>query len=100
MGELPMGREAQSARRDERPGRGDRDRELLEARRQRAAEMFRRGEKQAEVARQLRVSPQSVSRWFKEWQAGGMRALKRAKKAGRPPKLTAAQRGRVERALL
>jgi transposase len=73
---------------------------LLEARRRQAAEMFRRGEKQAEVARQLRVSRQAVSRWYRDWKAGGVRALKRAQRAGRPPKLSAAQLRRVERWLL
>src|SRR6266542_1171928 len=95
-----MGANSAEDRRDERPGRTIRDRELLEARRQRAAEMFRRGEKQAEIARQLRVSRQSVSRWFTEWQSGGMRALKRAKRAGRPRKLTTAQLKKVERSLV
>lgn len=89
-----------SERRDERPGRSERDREVLESRRRRAAEMFRRGEKQADIARALRVSAQSVSRWYSEWQQGGLRALNRAKRSGRPPKLTAAQLKAVERTLL
>lgn len=87
-------------RRDERPGRSERDREALEVRRRRAAEMFRRGEKQADIARALRVSAQSVSHWHREWQQDGMRALKKAKRSGRPPKLSAAELKKVERALL
>lgn len=87
-------------RRHERTGRTERDREALEARRRRAAEMFRRGEKQADVARELGVSRQSVSTWYAQWRQGGMRALKRSKRAGRPPKLTAAQKRSIERALL
>lgn len=62
--------------------------------------MFRRGEKQADVARALRVSAQSVSRWHREWQQGGVRALKKARRAGRPPKLTAMDLNKIERALL
>jgi len=87
-------------RHDERPGRSERDREALEARRRRAAEMFRRGERQADVARALRVSAQSVSRWYRDWSQGGMRSLRRAKRAGRPPRLTGVQLKKVERALL
>jgi len=89
-----------AGRRDERPGRSDSDREVLEARRRRAAEMFARGEKQAAIARELRVSRQSVSRWHEEWQRGGMRALKRAQRSGRPSNLSAAQKKKVERSLL
>jgi transposase len=82
-------------RHDERPGRSERDREALEARRRRAAEMFRRGERQADVARALRVSAQSVSRWYRDWSRGGMRPLRRAKRAGRPPRLTGVQLRRL-----
>lgn len=89
-----------SDRRDERPGRTERDREALQARRRRAAEMFRRGETQADVARALRVSRQSVSRWHAEWKRGGTRALGKAKRSGRPPRLEASELKRVERALL
>lgn len=95
-----MKAESSAGRRDDRPGRTGRDRELLEARRRQAAEMFRRGEKQAEIARQLRVSREAVSRWYRAWQGGGVRALQRAKHSGRPPKLTSAQLKQVERSLL
>jgi transposase len=95
-----MGAKGAAGRRDDRPGRSESDREVLEDRRRRAAEMFRRGETQAEVARELRVSRQSVSRWHEEWQAGGVRALKRAPRAGRPSKLSAAQLKKIERSLL
>ena len=47
------------------------ERERLQARRLRAAELFAAGVRQAEVARQLGVSPQSVSVWHARWQAGG-----------------------------
>lgn len=37
----------------------------------------------AEVARSLRVSRQSVSRWYHDWRRGGRAALRVAGRAGR-----------------
>ena len=71
----------------------------MEQRRKRAARMFERGASQADVARELEVSRQSVSRWYADWRRGGPAALKAAGRAGRMPKLTAAQLGEVDRAL-
>jgi transposase len=76
-----------------------RDFEGMEKRRRRAARMFARGATQADVARELEVSRQSVSRWYADWRAGGSRALKAAGRAGRMPRLTAAQLRQVDRAL-
>lgn len=76
-----------------------RDFEGMERRRKRAARMFERGTAQAEVARELGVSRQSVSRWYADWQRGGPAALKAAGRAGRIPKLTEAQLAAVDRAL-
>jgi len=76
-----------------------RDFEGLEKRRRRAARMFERGVSQAEVARELEVSRQSVSRWYADWRAGGTKALKAAGRAGRMPRLTDAQLGRLDLAL-
>jgi transposase len=76
-----------------------RDFDGMEQRRRRAAGMFARGVSQADVARELGVSRQSVSRWRADWQRGGTRALKAAGRAGRMPRLTAAQLAQVERAL-
>ena len=76
-----------------------RDFEGMERRRKRAARMFARGATQAEVARELEVSRQSVSRWYADWQAGGSKALKAAGRAGRLPRLTKRQLGQVDRAL-
>jgi transposase len=76
-----------------------RDFEGMEHRRKRAARMFERGVSQADVARELGVSRQSVSRWHADWQRGGARALKAAGRAGRMPRLTAVQLAQVERAL-
>jgi transposase len=76
-----------------------RDFEGMEQRRKRAARMFARGVPQADVARELGVTRQSVSRWHADWQRGGVTALKAAGRAGRMPKLSAAQLAQVERAL-
>lgn len=82
-----------------RPAFARRDFEGMERRRKRAARMFERGVSQAEVARALEVSRQSVSRWYADWQAGGTKALKGAGRAGRLPRLTRAQLDRIDRAL-
>jgi transposase len=76
-----------------------RDFDGMEKRRRRAARLFERGAPQADVARELKVSRQSVSRWHADWQAGGTRALKAAGRAGRLPRLTETQLRQVERAL-
>lgn len=77
-----------------------RDRGVLEARRRQAAKLFKQGLSQADVARFLRVSRQSVSRWFERWRQGGPQALKKSASTGRPPKLSAAELSQLERALL
>jgi transposase len=76
-----------------------RDFDGMEQRRKRAARMFARGVAQADVARQLGVSRQSVSRWHADWKQGGTKALAAAGRAGRMPRLSEAQLGEVERAL-
>jgi transposase len=48
------------------------------------------------VARKLRVSRQSVSRWFAQWKRGGAKALRKAGRAGRAPRLQAEQLRQVE----
>ena len=52
-----------------------RERDRLQARRLRAAELFAAGVRQAEVARQLEVSAQAVSVWHARWREGGIDAL-------------------------
>jgi transposase-like protein len=47
------------------------ERDRLQARRLRAAELFAIGVRQAEVARRLGVSRQSVHLWHQRWQAAG-----------------------------
>ncbi len=76
-----------------------RDFPALENRRKQAAKLFRAGGRLATVARELKVSRQSVSRWYRQWQQGGLAALRSAGRAGRQPKLDAAQLRKVEAAL-
>ena len=77
-----------------------RDVEALARRRRAAAKLFTKGVPQAEVARRLKVSRQSVSRWYRTWTEEGKAALVDAGRAGRPPRLTADQKARVEEELL
>jgi transposase len=72
----------------------------LEQRRMRAAELFGRGRRPAEVARELGVSVQSASEWYRRWSAGGTQSLRAAGRAGRLPRLDAGQLAEVEAALL
>jgi len=75
------------------------DRVRLERRRLQAARLLKRGLSEAEVARRVGVHRQSVNRWAKQLAAGGRRALKRAPRTGRPPRLSAADLRRIERGL-
>jgi transposase len=76
------------------------ERERLQARRLRAAELFAIGVRQAEVARQLGVSAQAVSVWHARWKARGTEALHSRGPTGPTPKVSDAQLERVEQALL
>jgi transposase len=75
------------------------ERERLEARRLRAAELFTAGVHQAEVARQLGVSAQAVSVWHARWQTGGTDGLRSRGPSGPAPRLSDAQLAEVEQAL-
>lgn len=77
-----------------------RDFAALEARRQRAAQLFAQGQRQAEVVRRLRVSRKTVSRWYDAWQAHGAAGLRGAGRAGRKPRLDATALRRLEAALV
>jgi transposase len=76
-----------------------RDRVKLEQRRLQAARLLQQGVHEAEVARRVGVHRQSVNRWARQLAQGGRQALKRARRAGRPPELSAADRQRIERGL-
>jgi transposase len=58
-----------------RPVRQRRDFAALERRRRKAARLFAKGVPQAEVARRLNMSRQSVSRWYQRWIKRGEDAL-------------------------
>ena len=72
----------------------------LETRRQKAALLFEKGTSQAEVARKLRVSAQSVSRWHGQWSEGGAVLLQGAERAGRKPKMEESQWAIIAEVLL
>src|ERR1700757_4783592 len=76
-----------------------RDFDALEERRWHAARLLKRGLSQADVARQVGVHRQSVSRWAQQLERGGRPALKKAGRAGRKPRLTAADLRRIEHGL-
>lgn len=71
----------------------------LERRRRGGARLLAAGESQAEVARQVGVSRQTVMRWDRARQEGGTEALRRAAHFGRPERLSAAQRDELVRLL-
>jgi transposase len=71
----------------------------LEARRFEAARLFRQGQSQAAVMRQLGVTRQTAHRWYHLWRRRGRQGLKAAGRLGRKPRLDARQLARVERAL-
>jgi transposase len=77
-----------------------RERDRLEARRLRAAELFAAGVRQAEIARQLEVSAQAVSVWHTRFTQGGTEALRSRGPSGPAPRLSDAQLATVEQALL
>jgi transposase len=77
-----------------------RDRQAFEERRLHAAELFAQDVHQAEVARTLGVSRQTVSRWHQRWQADGTAGLQSRGAPGRTPQLSDAQLEQAEQALL
>jgi transposase len=80
--------------------RSRRDFEALRQRRMQAADMFRRGKRQVDVAAKLGVSQPTASRWYHMWLTGGRAALVGAGRAGRRPKLSDEQLAEVEAALV
>ncbi|HLB89707.1 MAG TPA: helix-turn-helix domain-containing protein, partial [Terriglobales bacterium] len=77
-----------------------RDLAAMEARRLHAARLFARGESQVAVAKALGVTRVSAHHWYHAWKAHGRAGLKGAGRAGRKPRLDAAQLAEVERALV
>jgi transposase len=71
----------------------------LEERRFLAAKLLQRGVPQAKVAQRVGVQRQSVSRWAQQLAQGGRKALKKAGRAGRKPRLKTADLRRIEQGL-
>ena len=76
-----------------------RDFVALEQRRRRAARLLAKWLNQSEVAREVGVHRQSVSRWARQLEREGRSSLKRAGRAGRKPRLGARDRERIAQAL-
>ncbi len=76
-----------------------RDFEKLEERRLLGARLLRQGVHPAEVARQVGVHRQSVSRWAAQLKQGGVRALKKAGHAGRRARLRPEDLQHIEKGL-
>ena len=72
----------------------------LEDRRMRAISLWQQGETKAAVARRFHVAPQTVARWVSQFRLNGTAGLKKAKQAGRKPKLDHKQREGLEELLL
>jgi transposase len=82
-----------------RNARGPRDRQAFEAVRMQAGALFAAGHSQAEVAHQLGVARQNVSRWHAQWRQGGPDALRSAGPTGPAPRLSDAQLAAIDQAL-
>jgi transposase len=82
-----------------RNARGLRDRQAFEGVRMRAGALFAAGHSQAEVARQLGVARQNVSRWHALWRAGGLQALASRGPTGYAPHLSEEQLHAIDQAL-
>jgi transposase len=82
-----------------RNARGLRDRQAFEGVRMQAGELFAAGRSQAQVARQLGVARQNVSRWHALWRAGGLEALRSAGPTGYAPRLDEEQLHAIDQAL-
>jgi transposase len=77
-----------------------RDFDALEKRRFQAIRLFEQGRNQSEIARQVKVVRQTVARWVQQYRAQGRRALRKAGRAGRKPRLSQKQRHQLKKLLL
>jgi transposase len=82
-----------------RNARGLRDRQAFESVRMRAGALFAAGHPQAEVAHQLGVARQNVSRWHAQWRQGGLDALASRAPTGTAPRLSDQQLAAIDQAL-
>ena len=74
--------------------------DALEKRRFQAIRLFEQGRNQSEIARQVKVVRQTVGRWVQQYRAQGRRALRKAGRAGRKPRLNEKQRHQLKKLLL
>ena len=82
-----------------RNARGLRDRQAFEGVRMQAGALFAAGHSQAQVAHQLGVARQNVSRWHARWRAGGLEALRSAGPTGSAPCLSDQHLHAIDQAL-
>jgi transposase len=82
-----------------RNARGLRDRQAFEGVRMQAGALFAAGHAQTEVAHQLGVARQNVSRWHARWRQGGLDALRSAGPTGNVPRLSDQQLAAIDQAL-
>jgi transposase len=82
-----------------RNARGLRDRQAFEQVRLQAGALFAAGRSQAQVAHQLGVARQNVSRWHAQWRADGLDGLRSAGPTGYAPRLSEPQLEAVRQAL-
>src|SRR6266545_6252208 len=82
-----------------RNARGLRDRQAFEHIRMQAGGLFAAGRSQAQVAHQLGVARQNVSRWHAQWHAGGLPALRSAGPTGQAPRLSDQQLHTIDQVL-
>jgi transposase len=85
---------------DRKPAAARPNRQVFDERRLYAADLFEQCMHQAEVARRLGVSRETVSRWQVRWRDYGTQGLRGLGPPGRTPKLSVAQLNLVEQALL
>jgi len=80
--------------------RGTKRLQTLRNRRQKAIALFEQGERQATVAAVLKVSRQSVSRWYQDWLTKDAKAIQGATRAGRKRRLSKEQMAQIQKELL
>jgi transposase len=73
---------------------------MLERRRLHALDLIRKGWAPVDIARQVGVDRRSVRRWRARFEQEGQNGLAAKHAAGRPPKLNAAAKRKLERHLL
>ena len=80
--------------------RGTKRLQTLRKRRHKAIALFEQGERQATVAAVLKVSRQSVSRWYQDWINRDAKAIQGASRAGRKRRLSKEQVAQIQNELL